>query len=61
MVENNRSQNSLELLLPDRPAGDSQQAGHVVVRKNAKYTTIIDSAVPDDRNIEVKELEKVDK
>ena len=33
----------------------------VVVDKNTKYTTIIDIAIPNDRNIKIKELEKVDK
>ena len=31
----------------------------VVVDKNIKYTTIIDIAIPNNRNIKIKELEKV--
>ena len=33
----------------------------VVVDKNTEYTTIIDIAVPNERNIDVKELERADK
>ena len=33
----------------------------VVVDKNTKYATIIDIAVPNDRNVNITELEKVDK
>ena len=39
----------------------ANKPGIVVVNRNTKYTTIIDIAVPNDQNIKVKGLEKVDK
>ena len=60
MIENDRAKILWGFYIRTDKQAIANKPAIVVMDKNTKYTTIKDSAVPNDRNIKVKELEKVD-